>query len=176
MPELDGKRAVILVAEQHNDYEYSYPYYRLQEAGCAVDLAGAEQGVVYTGKYGMPATADVAFDALRAEDYQAVVIPGGFAPDFIRRSTAATDFVRAMHHAGKTTASICHGGWVAVSAGILRGKRCTSFFAIRDDMANAGGLWEDAETVVDGNLITARKPDDLPAFMRAIIKHMQGER
>jgi len=114
-------------------------------------------------------TAELAADQVKPADFDAVVIPGGFAPDYMRRQPAMIAFVREMHEKGKLVAFICHAGWVPISAGILKGRRATSFYAIRDDMVNAGAKWEDAEVVVDGNLISSRNPNDLPAFCRAII-------
>jgi len=109
-----------------------------------------------------------------AEDFDAVIIPGGYAPDRMRRNEAMVKLVREMFEKGKVVAAICHAGWLPASAGILRGKRMTSFSAIKDDMVNAGAQWEDAEVVVDGNLITSRTPDDLPAFCVAIISKLRG--
>ncbi len=173
MSELSGKKVVLLVADHHNDYEFVYPYYRMKEAGASVTLAGPEKGGVYTGKYGMPAKADISFDELDPAKFDGVIIPGGYAPDVIRRHGSANEFVKKMFDAGKTVAYICHAGWVPASAGILDGKRCTSFFAIRDDLVNAGALWADEEVVVDGNLVSSRTPDDLPAFCKAIIENLQ---
>ena len=123
----------------------------------------------YKSKHGQPVTADLAADQAKAADFDAVIIPGGFAPDYMRRTPAMVAFVREMHGQGKLVAYVCHAGWVAISAGIVKGKHATSFFSIRDDMVNAGAIWEDSEVVVDGNLISSRNPGDLPAFCRAII-------
>lgn len=170
--ELTGKKTVILVEKLYNEYELIYPYYRLQEAGARVTLVGAEKGATYPGKYGLPVTADAGAGEVSAADYDAVVIPGGYAPDHMRRHGAMVDLVRTMHAGGKVVAAICHAGWVLASAGILEGKKVTSFFAIRDDLIHAGAEWIDKDVVVDGNLITSRKPDDLPAFLRAIIEKL----
>ena len=126
--------------------------------------------VAYASKHGYPVKADVQAEQVDAVEYDAVVIPGGFAPDLMRRSPAMVKLVRDAFNQGKVVAAICHAGWMPVSAGILRGKRATSFFSIKDDLVNAGATWVDAEVVVDGNLITSRKPDDLPAFCREIVK------
>jgi protease I len=168
-PNLKGKRVAILVDQLYQELEVWYPYYRLIEAGAKVDLVGAESGKTYPSKLGYPATTVRAYAELDTRDYDGVVTPGGYAPDFIRRYEAANEFVAAIHHQGKLVAAICHGLWCCVSADILRGKRCTSFYAIRKDVENAGGLWEDREVVIDGNLVSSRKPDDLPAFLRAAI-------
>jgi protease I len=163
------KKAVVLVADEYQDLEVWYPYLRLKEAGWTVVAAGTERKKEYRGKNGYPMTVDTEVEEVRAADFDCVVVPGGWAPDLIRRNPKAVGLVREMNEQGKTIAAICHAGWVLVSAGILKGKRCTSFFAIKDDMVNAGAEWIDAEVVVDGNLITSRKPADLPAFCKAIL-------
>jgi protease I len=124
----------------------------------------------YRGKYGYPAVADRDARRLSVNDFDAVVIPGGFAPDYLRRNVSLVKFVRQMFQAGKVVAAICHGGWLLVSAGVLPGRRVTSFFAIRDDLKNAGAHWFDREVIRDGNLITSRQPEDLPAFVKTIIE------
>jgi len=167
--ELKGKKAAILVESLFNDYELWYPYYRLKEAGAVVHLIGPEAGKVYAGKDGTKATSDQAAGDIRAQGYDLLVIPGGYAPDHMRRHQAMVSLVREMFEAGKVVAGICHAGWMLVSADVLNGKTVTSFFAIKDDIVNAGATWVDEEVVQDGNLITSRKPDDLPAFMRTIV-------
>lgn len=168
--ELSGKRVALLVDNMYQELEVWYPLYRLREAGAEVILVGAKAGHTYTSKLGYPATADQAYDEARADAFDAVIAPGGFAPDYIRRHARAIEFVRDMHAQGKVTAAVCHGPWVLCSAGVLRGRRATSFFAIKDDVVNAGAQYEDASVVVDGNLVTSRKPDDLPDFCRTIIQ------
>ncbi|MDQ6698822.1 MAG: type 1 glutamine amidotransferase [Acidobacteriota bacterium] len=167
--ELKDKTIAILVDNIYQEMEVWYPYYRLQEAGAKVITVGATAGQTYTSKLGYPVKCEQSYDDVRASDFDGVVIPGGFAPDHIRRHPKAIQFVKDMDRAGKMVASICHGPWVMCSAGILKGRRATSFFAIKDDVMNAGARWEDSEVVVDGNLITSRKPEDLPAFCRAAI-------
>ncbi|MCW5980872.1 MAG: type 1 glutamine amidotransferase [Bryobacteraceae bacterium] len=169
--ELKGKRIALLVDILYQELEVWYPYYRLKEAGADVVLAGPEAGRTYESKVGYPAKADVSFTDLKAAEFDGVVVPGGYAPDHIRRHAAAVKFVGDMDAQGKLVAAICHAGWVLCSAGgMLKDRRATSFFAIKDDLINAGAKWEDAEVVVDGNLVTSRKPDDLPAFCRASIQ------
>jgi protease I len=163
-------RVAILVEQQYQELEIWYPYYRLKEAGCRVTLVGPEAGVTYPSKMGYPAKSDKAAKDCKPADFDALVIPGGFAPDFLRRSESMLRFVRGMVEERKILAAICHGPWVLCSTPALRGKRATCYFAIKDDVINAGGLYEDAEVVRDGNLITSRKPDDLPAFVLTLIR------
>ena len=167
--DLTGKKIGILVDNLYQEMEVWYPYYRFVETGAEVHLIGAEKGKVYTSKLGYPVTAQKAYNEVSAADYDGVVCPGGFAPDFIRRHPKANQFVADIDKQGHLVAAICHGLWCCCSANVLRGRRCTSFFAIKDDVLNAGGLWEDSEVVIDGNLVSSRKPDDLPAFMKACI-------
>ena len=168
MNELHGKRAAVLVEQQYQEMEVWYPVYRLREAGCHVTLIGPEAGKSYPSKLGYPAVSDKAAITAEPDDYDVLVIPGGFAPDFMRRQETMLLFVRRMVEKGRILAAICHGAWVLCSTTALRGKKATCFFAIKDDVINAGAKYVDEEVVRDGNLITSRKPDDLPAFMRAI--------
>jgi protease I len=169
--ELKGKRIAIYVDTMYQEMELWYPLYRLQEAGAEVVVVGAKSSQTYTSKLGYPCTSQLSYDEIEASDFDGLIIPGGYAPDHMRRHAKATGFVKALNDQGKLIAAICHAGWVLCSApGVLKGRRATSFFAIKDDMVNAGAKWEDAEVVVDGNLVTSRKPDDLPAFCRACIE------
>ncbi len=166
---LTGKRIAIFVDQMYQEMEVWYPYYRLIEEGAEVHLVGDQAGKSYPSKTGYPAMTVKSYTDLNASDYDGVVAPGGFAPDFIRRHAKANQFMAEINSQGKLVGAICHGLWVCCSADVLRGRRCTSFFAIKDDVRNAGGLWEDSEVVVDGNLVSSRKPDDLPAFVLACI-------
>jgi protease I len=164
-----AKNIIILIEDMFNLFEFWYPFYRLKEEGMGVVVVGPEKGKVYTGKPGTEVQSDLSAAEIRPMDYDGIIIPGGYAPDRMRRYPAMTDIVRKMDGSGKPIAAICHAGWMLVSSGILKGRKTTSFFAIKDDMINAGALWEDAEVVVDRNLITSRTPEDLPAFMKTFL-------
>jgi protease I len=168
--ELQGKRACVLVEQQYQEMEVWYPVYRLREAGCKVTLVGPEANQTYPSKLGYPARSDRAAKDVSANDFDILVIPGGFAPDYLRRDPAVLKLVSGMAEQGKVVAAICHGPWVLCSTQALKGKKATCFFAIKDDVSNAGATYVDAEVVRDGNLITSRKPDDLPAFLTAIVQ------
>ena len=162
-------RVAILIEDFYQDLEVWYPLLRLREEGYHVVTLEPNGRKDYKGKNGYPIQADKNIAEVRASDFDAVVIPGGWAPDKLRLSKKVLDFVKALHEQGKVVASICHGGWVLVSAGICKGKTLTSYMAIRDDLINAGARFVDREVVRDGHLITSRKPDDLPAFVKEII-------
>ncbi len=167
---LTGKRVAILAENLYQEMELWVPYYRLKEEGAEVKVVGAGGAKTYASKHGYPVSVDVQAEGVSAVEFDAVIIPGGYAPDLMRRSEAMVRLVREAFQHGKLVAAICHAGWMLVSAGILKGKTATSFSSIKDDMVNAGATWVDQEVVVDGNLITSRKPDDLPAFCREIGK------
>jgi protease I len=171
--ELTGKRAAVLVEQQYQELEVWYPTYRLREAGCRVTLVGPEAGQTYPSKLGYPAKSDKAARDVSADDFDLIVVPGGFAPDFIRRTEAMVRLVSEMAEQGKLVAAICHGPWVLCSTQALKGRKATCFFAIKDDVINAGAKYTDAEVVRDGNVITSRKPDDLPAFMQTILQALK---
>jgi protease I len=173
LADLKGKRAAILVEELYQELEVWYPLYRLREAGATVVTVGTGKPE-YKSKLGYPVAAEADARELRGRDFDAVVIPGGFAPDFMRRHESVPKFVADAAAAGRVIAAICHGLWICASAGILKGKRATGFFAIKDDIVNAGAAYVDQEVCVDGRLVTSRKPDDLPAFMRETMRLMGG--
>ncbi len=171
--ELQGKHIALLVEDLYEDPEFWYPYYRVQEAGALVTVVGTGKET-YQSKHGYPVRADTSAEAVSADAFDAVIIPGGYAPDRLRRYEAVSRFVRDMYDKGKIVAFICHAGWVPISAGIVRGRKVTSFFSIRDDLINAGAEWVDAEVVRDGPLISSRTPADLPAFCRTILAALRG--
>lgn len=170
---LKGKRVALLVEDIYQDLEVWYPYYRLKEEGADVVVVGSGSAPKYIGKFGYPIDADKAASEVSAADFDAVVIPGGYAPDIMRRYPDMVNLVREACLADKVVAAICHGGWMLASAKVLSGRTVTAFFAIKDDLEHAGATFVDVEVSVDGNLITSRKPDDLPAFLRAIIAALE---
>jgi len=172
--QLNGKKVAVLVADDYEDLEVWYPYYRIKEAGAEVKVVGTSQSTdVVQSKHGYPIQIDLRADKANPDEFDAVIVPGGWAPDRLRRCEATLSFVKKLSEQGKVIAAICHGGWVLVSANVLKGKRATSFSAIKDDMINAGANWVDGEVVVDGNLITSRTPADIPAFSREIIRALE---
>jgi protease I len=162
-------KVLMLAADLFEDIELLYPLYRLQEEGVEVTLAGVDDSPVKGKKGQGPVAVDTTVDRVAADDFDALVIPGGYAPDKLRRSSAVLDLVRGFDSSGKPIAFICHAGWVPISAGILGGRKATSVDAIRDDMVNAGVEWVDEATVVDGHLISARTPADLGPWMKALL-------
>ncbi len=168
---LRGKKVAILVERDYQDLEVWYPALRLREEGATVVFLGTD-AKEYKGKFGYPLSVDEAVGNVKPADFDAVIVPGGWAPDFLRRYKAVLDFVRDMAALNRPVAAICHAGWVLASAGVLKGKTVTCFSAIKDDVVNAGARWVDREVVVDMPLITARKPDDLPAFTAALIERL----
>jgi len=167
--DLEGRKVAVLVEKLYEDLELWYPYYRLREAGAEVSLVGPKAGETYPSKHGYPAKAVRAAGEVRAGEFDAVIVPGGYAPDHMRRDPEMVSLVRDAHAQGKVVATICHAGWMLVSAGIARGKRLTCFHSIKDDLIAAGAHYVDEPVVRDGSLITSRQPDDLPAFCREIV-------
>ncbi|HZK32999.1 MAG TPA: type 1 glutamine amidotransferase domain-containing protein [Tissierellaceae bacterium] len=167
------KKVAVLLENLFDERELIYPYYRLLEEGYEVHLVGTHKDTVYSSKAGVTQKSTHSSLDISSKDYDAVVIPGGFSPDFMRRCKATVDFVRDMNEEKKPIAAICHGSWVLASCCDLKGKNMTSFYSIKDDLINAGANYVDEEVVVDGNLITSRSPNDLPAFLKAIIEALK---
>jgi len=158
----------MLVGPEYEDLEVWYPKLRLEAAGFSVPVAGLGEPS-YCGKHGYPCPVDGNISSYRAVDLAGIIAPGGWAPDKIRRDTGALDLVRKVNEAGGLVATICHGPWILISAGIVRGRKMTSTVGIRDDLTNAGADWIDAPVVVDGNIISSRVPKDLPVFGEAMV-------
>ena len=166
---LKNKKIAVLLEQQYEDLEFWYPKLRLTEEGAKVVAVAPEKGKDYPSKHGYAAKSTSGIDEVHGREFDAVIIPGGFSPDFMRRTPAMARFVADAAMSGKIVGAICHGGWMLCSADVIKGKKVTSYMTIRTDMENAGGKWVDEECVRDENIITSRKPDDLPAFMRTII-------
>lgn len=173
---LKNKTVLALVHSEFEDLELWYPILRLKEEGAQVVLAGETKGAKYIGKYGVPAVADIDFGEAREQDFDALLVPGGWAPDKLRRFEDVLAITKNMNNDGKTIGQICHAGWVLISADILKGKTVTSTPGIKDDMRNAGAEWLDRATVVDGNLVSARKPADLPEYMVEFIRVLEAQK
>ena len=167
-------RVLMFVDDVYEDLELWYPKLRLQEAGAHVTVAGPKGEHVYMGKHGYPCRSDAAIELMEAEDFQGLVIPGGFMPDKLRRDEKVKQLTREFAKSEKLVAAICHGGWIPISAGVYRGVRVTGSPGIKDDLVNAGAIWEDAAVVVDRHFVSSRKPDDLPEFCRAMIEVLSG--
>ncbi|MEI7027848.1 type 1 glutamine amidotransferase domain-containing protein [Paenibacillus sp. y28] len=168
--ELKNKKILAFVEEEFEDLEMWYPVLRLREAGAVVDVAGPVAGHVYIGKYGVPLKAEVALDHVSSADYDGLYVPGGWAPDKLRRYASVLRLTREFHEAEKPIAHICHAGWVLASAKICQGYTMTSTPGIKDDLENAGAIWVDEEAVVDRHIVSGRRPPDLPAMMREFIR------
>jgi protease I len=160
---------LLLVGDDYEDLELQYPRLRLREAGHWPVVAGAAAGATYRGKHGYPCVSDRALADLDASAFAGIVIPGGWMPDKLRRNEHVLGLVRAFEESKKLIASICHGGWICISAGVVRGRHYTGSAGIKDDLVNAGALFRDAAVVVDGHHVSSRKPEDLPEFMATVL-------
>ena len=169
-----SKKILMLVENEFRDEEVIYPYYRFMEAGYEVKTVGPEAGVEYKGKFGFTIKSDLSASTVDMDDVVAVIIPGGNAPDKIRINSAMVDLVKKAFDECMVVAAICHGGWMLVEADIAKGKKVTGFRAIATDLKNAGGEYIDREVVIDGNLVTSRIPDDLPAFCRSVLEMIKS--
>ena len=172
---IKNKRVLILMDDCYEDLELWYPLLRLREAGGHVTVAGPKMDQTYAGKHGYPCVSDAAIVDMEHEDFDGLVLPGGFMPDKLRRDSKVLGLVRDFSHHGKLVAAICHGGWIAISAGVYRGVRVTGSLGIKDDLVNAGAIWENAAVVIDRHFVSSRKPDDLPDFCRGIIRVLAAQ-
>jgi protease I len=171
---LSGKRILCFVGDIYEDLELWYPKLRLQEAGAEVVLAGPEARQKYVGKNGYPCVSDAAISEMNSADFDGVICPGGFMPDKLRRDPKVLSLIAEFHEAGKLVAAICHGGWLPISAKVYDGVRVTGSPGIKDDLVNAGAIWEDATVVVDRHFVSSRKPDDLPDFCKGMLQVLGG--
>lgn len=169
---LANASVAILVENLYQELELWYPVLRLREAGVRVTIVGPQAGEVYASKLGYPAVAEVGIADVSAADFDAVIVPGGFSPEYLRREPAFVDLVRSMDERGATVAAICHAGWLLATADIVRGRPVTSVAVIKDDVIHAGGQWRNEPVVVDGNLITSQLPNDLPMFLASILESL----
>ncbi|WP_100333835.1 type 1 glutamine amidotransferase domain-containing protein [Bacillus alkalisoli] len=170
---LAGKKVIQIVSNDFEDLELWYPVLRLREEGATVDIVGEKAKEKYIGKYGVPIMSDYAFKDVNPNEYDAILVPGGWSPDLLRRFDEVLNMVRVMDEHQKPIGQICHAGWVLISAKILEGKTVTSTPGIKDDMMNAGATWVDEPVVVDGHIISSRRPPDLPDYMREFIKMLE---
>lgn len=167
---LNEKKVLVFVDEEFEDLELWYPVLRLREESVEVVLAGKQKGHKYIGKYGIPAIADIDFQEALSMNFDGLLVPGGWAPDMLRREPEVLEITRRINSEGKPIGHICHAGWVLASADILQGKTTTSTPGIKDDLVHAGATWVDASSVVDGNIVSARRPADLPNYMIDFLK------
>lgn len=170
---MSSKKIGIFLEFNYEDLELWYPYYRLKEEGHETFTIGPEKGKMYNSKHGYPCKADYGFDDIKHEDLDALIIPGGFAPDYLRRDRRVLEMVKGVTESGKPIAAICHGPWVLISAKVIKDKKVTCFIACKDDVENAGAIYSDTSVVVDGNMITSRLPKDLPDFCKALIDKLK---
>jgi protease I len=167
--QLTGKRVAVLAEANYEDLELWYPLIRMREAGAEAFVVGTGSAGTYHGKHGVPVTVDAEADTVSAGQFDAIIVPGGWAPDRLRRYPSVLKLVKEANDQGKIIGAICHAGWVLVSAQILKGRTMTCVKAIKDDVTNAGATFLDQEVVRDGNLVTSRTPDDLPAFCTELV-------
>jgi protease I len=163
------KRVLMFVGDIYEDLELWYPKLRLEEAGAKVTVAGPQAGVTYAGKHGYPCISDARIDDMLEADFDGLIVPGGFMPDVLRRDRAVLKLVADFHAADKLIAAICHGGWIPISAKVYKGVRVTGSPGIKDDLENAGAIFENASVVVDRHFVSSRRPGDLPDFCKAVI-------
>lgn len=171
---LKGIKVLTIVSKDFDDLELFYPMIRLREAGAEVVIAAEHKNETYIGKYGIPVVSDISFDEVKEEEFSGILIPGGWAPDYLRRFERVLDIVRHMRKQGKVIAHICHAGWVLASADVIKGVNVTSTPGIKDDLINAGAVWHDVEAIIDQNIISSRRPGDLPKYLPLIIDALKN--
>ncbi|PXW89219.1 protease I [Streptohalobacillus salinus] len=171
--DLNKVKVLALVEDAFEDLELWYPVLRMREAGATVTLAGKEKDLTYTGKHGVPCTVDVGFKDVSADDFDVLLVPGGWAPDQLRRYPEVLDLVKAFDKDKKLIGQICHAGWVLISADVLAGVKVTSTTAIVDDLKNAGAEWVDVPVVTSGHIISSRRPPDLPDYLKAMVEYLE---
>jgi protease I len=174
MGQISGKRVLMFVGDDYEDLELWYPKLRLVEAGAEVTVAGLEGKTRYAGKHGYPCVSDAAVRQVEADEFDGVVVPGGWMPDKLRRDAKVLALVREFAAGNHLVAAICHGGWIPISAGVYRGVRVAGSPGIKDDLINAGAKWEDAAVVIDRHFVSSRKPDDLPQFCQGVLQVLGG--
>lgn len=170
---LKDKKILTVIENDFEDSEFIYPHYRLQEEGAVCHIAGKEAEKTFTGKHGVPVVSDFSFEQVRIEDYDAILVPGGWAPDKLRRYEEVLEMIKFMDENKRIIGQICHAGWVLISADILKGVRVTSTPGIKDDMINAGAEWHNEEIITDGHIVSSRRPPDLPAYGRALVEAIE---
>jgi protease I len=167
------KSVLIFIEDAYEDMELMYPKYRLQEAGYRVVVAGPKSGYKYTGKHGYPCLSDAAIADMKESDFVGIVLVGGWAPDKLRRDPRVKSLIAEFNRSRKLVAAICHGGWMAISSGVYKGVKVTGSLGIKDDLMNAGALFESSPVVVDRNFVSSRNPDDLPYFMKGVLQVLE---
>jgi protease I len=175
MSEIKRSKVLMFVDEQYEDLELWYPKIRLKEEDVEVIVAGSVKGRIFSGKHGYPCKADASFDEVKEEEFDGLIIPGGFAPDKLRRIPKVLQLTQQFHNEGKLIAHICHAGWIPVSAKIIKGYKCTSSPGIKDDLINAGAVWVNKPVVIDRNMISGQGPNDLPEFCKKIINYLSTQ-
>jgi protease I len=172
---MKNKKIIALISQDFEDLELMYPVLRLREEGVTVHVVGEEAGKKYLGKYGVPCVSDFAFTEVDPKDYDGILVPGGWAPDALRRFPVVLEMVRSMDERKRVIGQICHAGWVLISAGVLKGVNVTSTPGIKDDMRNAGAIWHDVPSIIDGHIVSSRRPPDLPDYMKDYIKVLREQ-
>jgi protease I len=170
------KSVLIFIEDAYEDMELMYPKYRMQEAGYRVVIAGPKAGNKYIGKHGYPCSSDAAIADMKESDFVGIVLVGGWAPDKLRRDAKVKSLIAEFHQSKKLVAAICHGGWMAISSGVYKGVKVTGSLGIKDDLVNAGAIFENSPVVVDRHFVSSRNPDDLPAFMKGVLQVLDGKR